>query len=360
MYTLRTRYPSVQTAGLALLLLVTFVGLGELAARADFIESRLPTRIIGIGHDDIEVKIDRLRTLTEAGDPINCFLLGPSQLKHGVDPEVLRRSYKRRTGKELRCFNFGVGGMYMPVGKAFARILIEAYRPELLILAMVPSAEFQGRSVERRLEDNPWARYRLGEPNINGWLIEHSYLYGYYLRLRLWTEQPSADVSLRSVEAQTSRYGYVPARTVLKDINETPDPREASETLQRYSNFEISPRHLAALDDIIRLQSEEELLLVEMPVHPTFMVYFGRGEGDRERVLAEVSKRAEREDLLFLTTSHLGLIPDNGFRSRRHLNERGARIFSRWLGEQIGDAVRQGRISSPMKAGPLRAEDSRP
>ena len=147
---------------------------------------------------------------------------------------------------------------------------------------------------------------------------------------------------------------------MLKDINETPDPREASETLQRYSNFEISPRHLAALDDIIGLQSEEELLLVEMPVHPTFMVYFGRGEDDRERVLAEVRKRAERENLLFLTTSHLGLIPDGGFRSRRHRNERGARIFSRWLGEQIGDAVRQGRISSPMKAGPLRAEDSRP
>jgi hypothetical protein len=47
---------------------------------------------------------------------------------------------------------------------------------------------------------------------------------------------------------------------------------------------------------------------------------------------------------LFLETTRLDLIPDDGWADYSHLNSKGAVIFSKWLGKQLGKAVMDGQI----------------
>jgi hypothetical protein len=72
-----------------------------------------------------------------------------------------------------------------------------------------------------------------------------------------------------------------------------------------------------------------------MPVPPTYMTFFGDGERDHQRFLAEMDERAARHGVPFLETTAEGLIADDGWLDYSHLNAAGAEVFSRWLGEKI-------------------------
>jgi hypothetical protein len=45
----------------------------------------------------------------------------------------------------------------------------------------------------------------------------------------------------------------------------------------------------------------------------------------------------------------LNLIPDDGWADLDHLNEKGALVFSEWLGTRVGEAVEQGVLSNPTR-----------
>jgi hypothetical protein len=49
---------------------------------------------------------------------------------------------------------------------------------------------------------------------------------------------------------------------------------------------------------------------------------------------------------------HLDLIPDEGWLNINHMNSLGGRVFTSWLGAQIGDAVKKGLIKDPFNGSP--------
>jgi hypothetical protein len=50
-----------------------------------------------------------------------------------------------------------------------------------------------------------------------------------------------------------------------------------------------------------------------------------------------------------LQTSSKQQIPEAGWWDAAHMNAIGAEIFSKWLGEQVGKAVRKGTIALPSR-----------
>jgi hypothetical protein len=114
------------------------------------------------------------------------------------------------------------------------------------------------------------------------------------------------------------------------------DPEEA-QYFKAYGNYQIATSRLDNLKSILDFNQNQgtTVLVVEMPVHPTFYAYVG-GE--------EVHKQFQQTISLFITTNGgsflpaetcINTIPLNGRSNRWHLNYIGAPYFSSCLGDQL-------------------------
>jgi hypothetical protein len=80
-----------------------------------------------------------------------------------------------------------------------------------------------------------------------------------------------------------------------------------------------------------------EIVLLEMPVHDSFIAYFPDGKLDYELAVSTVRTAAEEQSVPFYATIDSSMILDEGWLNRNHLNSQGAQIFSSWLAEIIFD-----------------------
>jgi len=352
--TLRLRKPSGKTVGLTLIVLIGLVVLVETAVRIPFIRSILPRPCIGSCIEHVDLKIPYLLDQYESKNgPVDCFFVGHSFTYRGMDPDVFSQSFKARTGKNIICFNMGVHGLHLSAAEILIEVLEKRYKPKLLILSSLPSFKRQGEPVEERLRSNPWIQHCLGSSNVNGWLSEHSRAYGLFIRFFLWLSNPRYSIRLAVEGSRMPFNGYCPRKTgkrSMRKVTSPPDPIREARKFRRFVNVKISTKHLDALEQILQNRSDMEILIVEMPVHHSFLDYFGESSEGFEHYIAETKKCADRHHVLFWPTTLLNLIPDDGWINRNHLNYTGAQIFSRWLGEKVGDAVNEGLLANPVQA----------
>jgi hypothetical protein len=66
--------------------------------------------------------------------------------------------------------------------------------------------------------------------------------------------------------------------------------------------------------------------------------FFGNGENDYQRFIVQMNELSELHQVPFWQTESLDLIPDNGWVDYSHMNATGAKVFSSWLGQQVGEA----------------------
>lgn len=331
-----------------LFLLALILSVAEYASRTGFIISRLPSPIIGSGHDNFDLKVIRLEKFLEKNNRIDCIFIGSSTVDQGIDPVAFQLAYKQSTGQDLRCFNFGVAALTMPFAETLANILIKKYHPKLLIIGRLPGAEGMDSDKEKFLTDSAWVQYHLGQFSVNGWLLAKSHAYRYYQRLRTWIHRQKTSAKIALNDSRTNSLGFACRTDLLSKRSPEQIKKYESRLYSRFKKFRVSRRHLEALEHILQLRPEVEIVIVEMPVTPKFLSFFGPGKETRNHLIAEVKNRAALHGALFLETTHLNLIPDEGWADYNHLNDTGAGIFSRWMGKQIGEAVNQGLISSPL------------
>jgi hypothetical protein len=81
-----------------------------------------------------------------------------------------------------------------------------------------------------------------------------------------------------------------------------------------------------------------------MPVAPTFWGYFQREEAEHEDFAAVVSDVIREAGNIFVPAPPEDLFPVRGRSDRVHLNKYGAPIFSRYLGEQLGELTNEGLL----------------
>jgi hypothetical protein len=348
--TLRLSLPAGYTLVLAAVFVAIYVLLIEAVLRVPAIRSRLPAPSVGSNYLSFEIALERLDRFASEG-PIDCAFLGSSLVLRGVDPAIFGEAYARQTGSAaLRCFNFGIQGMSASAVGIAAEYLVDAYHPRLLIYGFSPRAF--GQSVLDRsltgdtLRDLAWARQVQGDFNLEGWLYRYSGLYRYRWMALDWLDlHESHEIEMRrEQEARTpTGDGYLP-RTGVLELPRT--EREVARVTLLFEDYRIAPEEIRVLEDFARLDAETStsVLLLEMPVHPdTINAYMGE---DVYRSF-NATVRAHAGGMLYWTTTDLNLIPDEGFVDSNHLNPRGSALFSRWLGERVGEAVAEGVLGTP-------------
>lgn len=319
--------------------------LGEGLLRLEPVQSLLPAPSLGTGHQNFDCKLAGLDAFVRREGGVDCIFLGPSTVNYGINPAVVRASYRRFTGNDLRCYNFGLGSLSNPAARIVMQVLIRRYHPANIVLGTFAGQDRFGEETEDRLTTNAWVEYQLGHRTFRGWLLEHSVALRYFLRLLVWVEHPRFSISISRLEAQTEPNGFTRTLETMPNIEQPPNPVRERQFFVRFEHFSVSPEHLQALEDMLRLKSQVGLAVVEMPIHPTYMAFFGRGKADFDEAISQTRLRAENQGLLYWAPEDLHFAPDQWW-NRYHLNAAGAKIFSAWLGEKIARASRHGRIES--------------
>jgi hypothetical protein len=349
--TLQIRLSFGKTIGLVIGLLLLFVGIAEWAARLEAFQSPLTPPKMGSRHYQLGHKLALLEAATRKEGSMDCIMVGSSVVDRGFDPDAFENAYSEITGRNIRCFNFGIDASSIVSAGTLTRILVEDYGPRLLILGTDPRdytlhTDDQDVAV---IMNSPWIRYRSGDFSLEGWLLDHSYLYRYRQHLSrlvrfhfdntLWSETQLNFPILPN--------GFTPTAKISAHVNSPPDPQDTSYEstyyTRLYSSYQILDENLEALAGIMdRNGAGRQVIVVEMPVSDGLYYFFGNGETDYNRYIASVNELANLHQIPFWRTEPLDSIPDNGWADYSHLNVTGARIFSAWLGEQVGTADVQG------------------
>jgi hypothetical protein len=199
----------------------------------------------------------------------------------------------------------------------------------------------------------PWVAYRQGDFSLDGWLLDHSYLYRYRQHLdRLARFQFGGTLwSKTKVENEILPNGFTPQSKISTYINDPPHPGDDSFEVtyytRIYSSYEMLDENLDSLESILDFnESGIQVIVVEMPVADGLYYFFGNRESDYNRFLSRVGELTSSYHVPFWQTEPLDFIPDNGWLDYSHLNSTGAEIFSTWLGQQVGTAEYQASIKT--------------
>jgi hypothetical protein len=302
----------------------------EALARSDVIRDHLLTPGFGTATRELDLQLAGLARAIRDGGPVDCVVLGSSVVMTGVDPDRVAASYRRRAGRTLHVYAFGVPALEADEAAAVARILFEDYRPRLVVYVFT-TRDFFGRNAllpRPRLIDAPWVRYRSGEPSVTGWLVEHSVAYRQLLPYRLLMLPDSA--TRLGADRRAYRDGFVAFGQVSPDMPPQPPPA-FRDLLVPPAATDFEPLHA-----LLRLRNaSRNLLLVEMPARPSILDE--RWTRERYRVFSQVRGTAIGSGVTTLTTIGLSVIPAGGWNDAVHLNARGAAAFGGWLGEQIAE-----------------------
>lgn len=338
-----------RTLGATLALAAALVGIAEIAARSGFVRRALPAPSIGSGHPRLDIKLELLDRFVREEGRLDCLFIGASDVNLSIDPEEFAGAYASAGGRRPVTFNCGLDGFVPPATAVLAGILVEKYRPHWLVWGVSP-ASFSGDVRKRNdqiVHGHPWFRHWTGSANLEGWLIEHSAAYRYFLRFRIWLERPNYSRTLSLREAQISRAGVADWKKA-RLVDEAAGGGIEKAARQRRAPEDFTPdlESLAVLDAIIGLGERTQVLVLEIPVLPRFYRLFANGAFDHRGALRSIRSRAERCGALFISPPP-GLVPEQGFANLNHMNGLGAGVLSRWLALQVRREVDAGRLNPP-------------
>lgn len=342
-----------KTFWVTLIFLVLFTASLEWVIRQDFFQAPLTPSKMGSRHYQLGHKLSLLDAAVNGETPIDCIMVGSSMTDVGFDPQAFQKSYYETTGQSIECFNFGIDASTAVSTSILVDILIEDYQPRLLVVGTdardyaVPSSDRDPVAVM----DSPWVRYRQGIFSLEGWLLEHSYLYRYRQHISRLSRLQFENTLLSQTKSNFPILynGHTPLNIISTYINNPPDPGDDSYEVvyytRVYSSYQMLEENLAALERIMDYKDTgTQVIVVEMPVSDGLYYFFGNGKKDYQRFVDKVNELAKLHQVPFWRTEPLDSIPDDGWSDYSHLNVTGAEIFSTWLGEQVGQAEEQGRI----------------
>lgn len=338
---LRLRRPAGLTLVLAAVVIGLLAGIFEVAARSEALKRRLPPESIGSGQPQLDKKLVLLRDLIAAKGSVDALFVGSSQVYRAIEPDRVEGTFHGRAGREIRTFNFGLGGMSETGEAPLMRILVDEYRPRLVVVGASSYGLDERRDLKfmKFLDGSAWFRYHRGALSLDGWLLEHSVAFRRYHGHLFWANpDPETEAVVRRSVADMDLKGHSP---LPSDGFRGVDPVAAAEL----RDYKPSKLHLDALADVVRLRREGlEVILVEMPVHESVIGLYGRGAEDHEAALQQIEKVAAAHGTQFWRYPYAERpIPPGGWSDFIHLNKVGTGVYSRWLGERLAAAAREGR-----------------
>ena len=351
--TLQITPPFGKTIWLTLIFLFFLGGTAEGLARSEFFEALLTPPKMGSAHYQLGHKLTLLDEFVEKNGSVDCVAIGSSMVDVGFNPDSFQKGYREVAGRDIRCFDFGIDASTAASAAALAKILVEDYHPRFLILG-TDARDYAVPSTDRDpavILESPWIRYRQGDFSLQGWLLEHSYLYRYrqhFGRLMRLNFEGTLQAETK-LNFPILSNGYSPINKVATYINRAPDPEDPSFEVTYYtsiySSYEMLDENLAALGSMMSFnKSTTQVVVLEMPVSDGLYYFFGHGKTDYNKFVSQVGALANLYHVPFWRTEPIDLIPDDGWSDYSHLNTKGAEIFSVWLGRQVAEAENQGTI----------------
>jgi hypothetical protein len=352
--TLRLRGRNGRLLILTAMMLMLYVATFELLFRAIEPNTTLGIPSVGSNHKGFEARLNEFEHNAANRRAIDCVFLGDSTTQTNFAPYIFAELFQEQSGKNIECFNFGVGAFTMADSAVLAQILVQEHAPKLIIIGVealnftVPADE----PGEADLTELAWTKYKLGHFTIEGWLYEHSALYRHLDTIRqLITLQVSPTEMRRlTAEASYTHDGFYPIdKPSPFDIDFPPDPNSEHPYPEHYfaalTDYQLLPEQLAALNKIVALNgSSTQVILVEMPVPPTFFYFFGNGEQDYRGFIEAVERAVSGTNVPFWRTTDLALLPAPLWFNYNHLNATGAPIFSQWLANRLEQAITEGTV----------------
>ena len=343
--TVRFNHVRSTTPAYTIVLLVLLVGASELLVRTKFFRSHIIATDWGSAHNQFETQLGRLQTVVANTGSIDCIFMGSSMVWHAFDPGEFSRVYNEETGREMKCFNFGVDGGVAATAGVLAPILVQDYQPRYLIFgtdARDYAVRFDATDVTVQL-DTSWVRYRQGDITLRGWLYEHAHFSRAWESLGHLVRFQKTHLAVRGASTlDSSHYGFRPLDAVADYVMMSPLEHLDMPPVRYYhdllSSYRIVPENVRGLKAIVALQDEKtKVIIVEMPVPETYLDFFGQGEEDYQLFISTVQGVANAHDVPFWLTRPLQMIPADGWMDYTHLNTKGARLFSRWLAENMAE-----------------------
>jgi hypothetical protein len=344
--TLQVARPFGKTIWLSFAFLLLILGFAEWVARSDLIQSLLTPPKMGSRHYQLGNKLALLNSAIQKHGPVDCLFIGSSMVDLGIDPEAFRESYREKTGRDIRCFNFAIDASSATSSAALAQILVEDYKPHLLIFGTDARdyAVFRDDQDAAVILDTNWIKYRMGHFSLDGWLTEHSFLYRYRQHLSQLMRF-DLDGTIRSETTENfgiQPNGFTPNKEIGTYINDPPDPAddsfEVTYNTKIFSSYRMLEDNLAALEQILNQNKAETVVVVaEMVIADGLYYFFGNGQSDHQLFIDRIRDISAAHGVPFLEAERLDLIPDDGWVDYSHLNAKGAKVFSAWLGGQIGE-----------------------
>lgn len=342
--TLKLKLPPGKTLVLSLIVIFLLMITVEIFFHFQFIQDMLPYPSIGSGHHRLDFKLALLDDLLKKEGRVDCLFLGGSDVNAAMNPDIFSQIYKNKLGEKIICFNFGIAGALPATSSILAEILVKKYHPQLLIYGFNPfslSDKFR-KQTKKLILKNPWCSYQLGNFNLEGWMAAHSLTYRYFLRFRTWLEQPTYSERLSKQKKQTSPYGF------NKSNSSSPfkqDPEQKARYHRILSDFSLSQDELAGFEKMLRLSSKTRIVFAEIPVYPKFQFLMQKNPDTINKINRKIMERISDSKNLYIPASQLLTIPPEGFLNIGHMNNLGARIFSRSLAEKVVNAIQEGFIA---------------
>jgi hypothetical protein len=349
-------------------LLVGLLVLSELVCRARPVIEIIPFQAYGTNHIQFEFQIARLKSFVEKYGEPNCIILGTSQSLRNIDPSEFNGAYKRRTGKDVLCYNFSVVGVNLSTTKYFATILMEEFHPEMVILgtSFLDFTEARQSRVDLRFEQNAWIEYQLGTPSLKGWLIDNSNAYRALMFLSYGTSSgmnfEEIQKEARKWDHQLTEYGYGYSDKV-ENLSEAMKPGFIRNFVDKFGDYTVSDWNMNSFASILDLGQKRgvQIIVVEMPHHPSLAKLRDEsGEphpdiADLKIFMSNVRSKtidiAESRGAYYVRSNSLASLPADGWHDRYHLNYNGSRLYSLWLAEKLAQAAtdgnKQGLTSRP-------------
>ncbi len=325
MKTLRITLPIGRTFLQAALVLLVFCAALELFARTPVAKFLFPRVSYGSSHPHFEVQLTRLKERYTKEGEIDCIFIGNSQVLYGIDPSMVEQAYQEKTGRTIRCQNFGLGGLTPLTAGPLARMLIRNFHPSLIVFetGVLDYSTSSMEGTDESIMSSPWMKYQLGHVSLDGWLYENSYAFRMVAGI---------DRTLKYIEESNTHIEWDGhAKLSGQTTTSIEDQIQFFETA--LSTLEITDRQVGGLENLLSLNpAEVQVIIVETPIHPTFYQIKRKVRNlypTFENMLTFQTHQADAD--LWLTRNEIDL-PAEEWHDLAHLNEEGSIRFSLQIG----------------------------
>ena len=330
MKSLKIKLPVGQVFFQAVLWLLVFCVAIEAFARTSAGRDFFQYESYGSSHPHFDPQVIRIKAREVQDGQIDCIILGDSQVLYGIDPTIVEQAYFDSTGNTIHCQNFGLGGLKPITAYPLAKLLIKNFHPAIIVFGtdLFDYTAVQAGS-DSSIMSSPWVKYQLDDFSVDGWLIENSNSYRFYL---------GADRYLLNGEENADHIGLNGHSLKFSEKTNMSQQEQVDYFDSLLDRPEITGEQLDGLHELLALYSAEtKIVLFETPVDPIFFTlqkfaYNRKVYPDFRNMLENEAAYVNTD--LWLTQESIQ-IPMDGWYDIVHFNKVGSEYFSRLLGEHL-------------------------